>query len=70
MKLLTLHETQELKVLLQQAKGLEKTISEILNQPSTGPNDNLGKYTSYKQMAVLYNELAERMTSYVMQFVY
>lgn len=59
---LSLDQTKELKVLLAQVKALEKTISESLKQQS---ESEIGKYASYKQMAMMYNDFADKVKNYV-----
>ncbi|QMV40074.1 PD-(D/E)XK nuclease domain-containing protein [Cohnella cholangitidis] len=56
---LTITEVKEIKTLILQAKGLEKTIDDILSRDGMEAN----KYTSFKSMAHTYNDLANRAGS-------
>lgn len=51
-----LTDIKEIKTLISLAKGLEKTIEQILNNEGS----EFAKYSSFKQMALVYNDLAER----------
>lgn len=52
----TLDETKELKVLLAQLKGFCDTIQDILHDTAT---PEIGRYSSFRDMAHTYNDLAE-----------
>lgn len=54
----TLDETKEIKILLSQICALSDTIQEILNNDHV---PDFGRYVSYKDMASMYNDLAERV---------
>lgn len=54
----TLDETKEIKILLSQIRALSDTIQEILNNDHV---PDFGRYVSYKDMASMYNDLAERV---------
>jgi hypothetical protein len=56
---LTITEVKEIKTLILQAKGLEKTIDDILSRDGMEAN----RYTSFKSMALIYNDLAARAGS-------
>lgn len=64
MSTLSLRETKELRILLNQTKALETTIVSALNRPNETEYDNLGKFVSCKQMATMYNDLAKKMENY------
>lgn len=53
---LTLDETKKLKVLMSQIKAFSNTIQDILSNSSAA---EVGRYSSYKQMAYTYNDFAE-----------
>ena len=53
----TLDETKEIKILLSQIRALSDTIQEILNNDHV---PDFGRYVSYRDMAAMYNDLAER----------
>jgi len=53
---LSMKAIKDIKTLISQAKGLEKTVVDILN--SDEPEH--GKYASFKNMALIYNDLANR----------
>lgn len=52
----TLDETRKLKILLAQVRGFCECIQDILNNKNV---DEIGRYTSYKAMAYMYNDLVE-----------
>lgn len=56
MSKLTLDETKKLKVLMSQIKAFCNTIQDILLNSSVA---EIGRYSSYKQMAYTYNDFAE-----------
>jgi ribulose bisphosphate carboxylase small subunit len=53
---LSILEAKEIKTLISQTKALEKTIKEIL----TGEGQEHAKYTAFKDMAHIYNDLANQ----------
>lgn len=53
----SLDKTQEIKVLISQIKALCNTIHEILSDTNTAES---GKYSSFKDMAMIYNDFAEK----------
>jgi len=53
---LTISEVKEIKTLILQARSLETTINDILSRDGMEAN----KYTSFKTMAKIYNDLATR----------
>jgi len=53
---LSINEVREIKTLILQAKGLEKTIDDILNREGVEFN----KYSSFKTMSIIYNDLVSR----------
>lgn len=53
----SLDKTQEIKVLISQIKALCNTIHEILSDTHTAES---GKYSSFKDMAMVYNDFAEK----------
>ncbi|MCM3172891.1 hypothetical protein [Paenibacillus sp. MER 99-2] len=53
---LTIAEVKEIKTLIMQARSLEKTIDDILSRDGMEAN----KYTSFKSMAHIYNDIATR----------
>lgn len=54
----TLDETKEIKILLSQIRALSDTIQEILNNDHV---PDFARYVSYRDMASMYNDLAERV---------
>lgn len=54
----TLDETREIKVLLSQIKGFCDTIHDILHN---GTAAEIGRYSSYRDMACIYNDFAEQV---------
>ena len=60
---LSINEIKEIKTLISQAKGLEKTIFEILNDNTP----EHARYSSFKSMALVYNDIADRAQK-VMKF--
>ena len=52
----TLDETRALKVLLAQVRGFCESIQDILHNKDTA---EIGRYTSFRDMAHTYNDLAE-----------
>lgn len=55
---LSIIEIAELKSLIAQVKGLERTVDEILSRDGL----DHAKYASFKTMALVYNDLADRAT--------
>lgn len=53
---LSIIEIKEIKILISKAKGLEKTIEQILN--NNGQEHS--KYSAFKNMALIYNDIAEQ----------
>ncbi|THF75387.1 PD-(D/E)XK nuclease domain-containing protein [Cohnella fermenti] len=60
---LSIMEIRQIKTLLSQAKALEKTVDDILNRDVAEHS----RYTSFKDMALTYNDLANRAKA-VMRF--
>lgn len=60
MDLTSIERTRLIRVLISRVKSLEMTIVEILQTPS---KEDFNKYTSFKAMAKLYNELVEESDS-------
>jgi len=54
----TLDDTREIKVLLSQIKGFCDTIHDILYNSTAA---EIGRYSSYRDMACIYNDFAERV---------
>ena len=54
----TLDETREIKVLLSQIKGFCDTIHDILHNSTAA---EIGRYSSYRDMACIYNDFAEQV---------
>ncbi len=54
----TLDETREIKVLISQIRAFCETIQDILHNADTA---EIGRYSSYKDMACIYNDLAEQV---------
>jgi hypothetical protein len=53
---LSIKDVREIKTLISQAKGLEKTVNDILDRDGLEHS----KYNSFKDMSFVYNDLAER----------
>lgn len=54
----TLDETREIKVLISQIRAFCETIQDILHNADTA---EIGRYSSYKDMACIYNDFAEQV---------
>ncbi len=54
----TLDETREIKVLISQMRAFCETIQDILHNADTA---EIGRYSSYKDMACIYNDFAEQV---------
>ena len=57
MSKMTITETRDLRILIAQVKALVRTIEGILGNSS---NNDVGKYASFRAMALSYNDMVER----------